>query len=378
MTGFAHPGLERLWRQAHARRQSRGAAGDARIVLSDVDREEAFALDGLPWPGRPKTVLPGTTFTTTLSRLEAAVSAAGGELDVILTDAIGTAPRDLRAETRAQRDRRLAFGSWLAEHPVVQAHPGLGGWVANVRRVGVPGPTDKMRVAKALDVIAALPWSPLVARSTLAAHVLEGDAHGLDPDTELGRLCATLLSWRAGNSDRSLDPIERRDLWLGYGVEVDPLSCTVLTLGLVSTGATPVARALHVMRGHAVALTYAQLRAEALLWPAGATIFSCENPVVVRTAERALGASCPPLVCTGGWPNAAVLALFDELRAAGATIHHHGDHDPSGFKILDYLTERLQVTPWRFVRGAEAVAVPEELALDMLLEDLKTSIGTVT
>lgn len=377
MTGFADPRLERLWRAAHARRQHRGASGDARVVLSDVDDDEAFALDGLPWPGRAKTVLAGTTFTTTLSRLDAAVSAAGGELDTILTEAVGSAPRDLPAESRAQRERRLGFGSWLAGHPVLQAHPGLGAWAANVRRVGVPGPADQARVAKALDVIAALPRPPLIARSTLAAELLDGDAHGLDPSTELGRLCITLLSWRAGNADRCLDPIERRDLWLAYGVEVDPLSCTVLTLGLVATGAAPVARALGAMRGHAVALTYAQLRAEALPWPAGAMIFSCENPVVVRTAERALGASCPPLVCTGGWPNAAVLALLDQLSAAGAAIHHHGDHDPSGFKILDYLTERLQVIPWRFVRGAEAVAVPEELALDVLLEDL-TSTGAVT
>src|SRR5688500_16602702 len=110
MTAFADPALGRLWHEAHARRQRRGATGDARIVLADVDGDEAFALDGLPWPGRPRTVLPGTTFTTTLSRLEAAVSAAGGELDSILGDAVGGAPRDLPAETRAQRGRRLAFG----------------------------------------------------------------------------------------------------------------------------------------------------------------------------------------------------------------------------------------------------------------------------
>lgn len=49
--------------------------------------------------------------------------------------------------------------------------------------------------------------------------------------------------------------------------------------------------------------------------PAGATIFTCENPVVVRAAELALGTSCHPLICTGGWPNAAVLTLLDGLHA---------------------------------------------------------------
>jgi hypothetical protein len=78
-----------------------------------------------------------------------------------------------------------------------------------------------------------------------------------------------------------------------------------------------------------------------------------------------------------------VLSLLDSLHAAGATIHHHGDHDPSGFAILDYLTERLQTTPWRFTeraapdaeprgdRDARFAPVPEELVLDALLADLE-------
>ncbi|MGH2970342.1 MAG: DUF2399 domain-containing protein [Solirubrobacteraceae bacterium] len=383
MTGFADPALERLWRVAHASRERRGAAGDARITLPKITAEEAFALDGLPWPGRTRTVLTGATFKTTLSRLEAAVAAAGGDLDAILTAAVGTAPRDLPAESRAQRERRIAFGAWLAHHPVVRAHPRLGEWAAHVRRVGSPGPADRALVATALEVIAALPRSPPVARSTLAAQLLDGDAHALDPDTALGRLAATLLSWRAGNADRRLDPIQTRELWLGHGVEVDPLSCTVLTLGLAPAGETPLPRALRALRGQAVVLTYGQLRGQPLRWPAGAMIFTCENPVVVRAAELALGTSCPPLICTGGWLNAAVLTLLDDLHAAGATIHHHGDEDQAGLKILEYLTERVRATPWRLEAPAEPEArngqhgdprpfsLPEELVLGPLLEDLR-------
>ncbi len=125
MRPFADPALERLWRAAHASREQRGAAGDARIALPTITAEEAFALDGLPWPGRTRTVFAGATFKTTLSRLETAITAAGGDLDAILTDAVGTAPRDLPAESRAQRDRRMAFGAWLVDHPVVRTHPGL-------------------------------------------------------------------------------------------------------------------------------------------------------------------------------------------------------------------------------------------------------------
>ena len=382
MTGFADPALERLWRAAHASRERRGAAGDARITVPEVTAEEAFALDGLPWPGRSMTVLAGAPFKTTLARLDAAVTAAGGDLDTILTHAVGAPPRDLPAESRAQRERRIAFGAWLADHPVVRAHQGLGDWAEHVQGVGSPGPAERALVATALEVIAGLPRSPQVARSTLAAELFDGDAHALDdPDKALGRLATTLLSWRVGNAGRSLDPIQKRQLWLGHGVEVDPLSCAVLTLGLAPAGESPLPRALRALRGQAVVLTYGQLREQPLGWPAGATIFTCENPVVVRAAELALGTLCPPLICTGGWPNAAVLALLDDLHAAGATIQHHGDQDQAGLKILEYLTERVRATPWRLEApagpeaqngdDAEPVPVPEELVLGALLEDLR-------
>jgi hypothetical protein len=103
---------------------------------------------------------------------------------------------------------------------------------------------------------------------------------------------------------------------------------------------------------------------------------------VVRAAELALSTSCVPLICTGGWPNAAVLTLLDDLHATGATIRHHGDEDEAGLKILEYLTERVRATPWRLEAPAEPEAqderrgdarpfpVPEELVLGALLEDL--------
>ncbi len=385
MTGFADPALDRLWRAAHAGRERRGASGSARVVLTALGPDEAFALDGLPWAARRKPVLAGESFTTTLTTLADVVALAGGDLDAILTEALGTPPRDLPAENRAKRERRAAFHAWLDDHPVVIAHPGLGDWVRHVRQVGAPGPDQRPRVARALEVIGALPPPGPVARSTLAAHLFDGDAHELDSDTPVGRLCATLLSWRRGNADRRLDAIEARDLWLAHGVEIDPLSCTVLTLGLAPLGETSVARALQALRGQGVVLTYAQLCREPLDWPTGALMFTCENPVVVRAAERELGATSPPLICTGGWPNAAVLALLDGVRRAGGTIRHHGDEDSAGSAIFEYLAERVGALPWMLgdhaepragyppARGATDGAVPEELVLDELLEDLVQS-----
>jgi uncharacterized protein (TIGR02679 family) len=382
VTGFADPALERLWRAAHAGRERRGASGSARIVLKALGRDEAFALDGLPWAASRKPVLAGETFATTLTALSDVVGLAGGNLDAILTEVVGAPPRDLPAESRAKRDQRAAFHAWLDDHPVVSAHPGLGDWARHVRRVGAPGPGQQALVATALAVIGALPRSPPLARSTLAAQLLEGDAHGLDADAPLGRLCATLLSWRRGSGDRPLDPIETRDLWSALGVEIDPLSCSVLTLGLTLTGETSVAGALRALRGRAVVLTYAQLCEEPPDWPSGAPAFTCENPVVIRAAELELGRSSPPLICTAGWPNAAVLALLDRVRRSGGAIRHHGDDDAAGDAILAYLGERVGALPWRPRERAEPPAgappsarapggsLPEELVLDELLGDL--------
>nr|MBA3306601.1 DUF2399 domain-containing protein [Thermoleophilaceae bacterium] len=95
-----------------------------------------------------------------------------------------------------------------------------------------------------------------------------------------------------------------------------------------------------------------------------------------------LGDLSPPLICTGGWPNAAVLTLLDGVRRAGGTIRHHGDHDAAGAAIFDYLAARVGALPWPLEERAEPSAadtpgvdapdgfVPEELVLDQLLGDL--------
>ena len=84
--------------------------------------------------------------------------------------------------------------------------------------------------------------------------------------------------------------------------------------------------------------TLAQIEEGGAVWRAG-DVFVCENPTVVRAAQRALGAACAPLICTGGWPSAAVTGLLAQLRAAGArlrSIAHGGGGVPpiSGHMIV--------------------------------------------
>jgi uncharacterized protein (TIGR02679 family) len=73
--------------------------------------------------------------------------------------------------------------------------------------------------------------------------------------------------------------------------------------------------------------------------------------------ESELGASSPPLVCTGGWPNGAVCTLLDQLRCSSVALHHHGDFDWAGLDIFAWLRRHYGVTSWRFDRLSYEAAV---------------------
>jgi uncharacterized protein (TIGR02679 family) len=107
-------------------------------------------------------------------------------------------------------------------------------------------------------------------------------------------------------------------------------------------------------------LTLRQLRCHDEALPAGRVRF-CENPVVIAAAADELGSRCPPLVCAGGQPSAAVWRLLDLLAAGGATFHCHGDFDWGGIRIATAVRMRAgqeRWHPWRYDRDAyEAAAV---------------------
>ena len=125
--------------------------------------------------------------------------------------------------------------------------------------------------------------------------------------------------------------------------------------------------------------------------------------MVAEAAER-LGAGSAPLVCTFGQHGAALGFLLKSLREAGAGLRYHGDFDWPGMRIANGLIRRFGVVPWRFDKAAyvaaaakaslplegksvaaawdpqlvtsmtqSGFAVPEELVLEELLEDLETS-----
>ncbi|MBH3376058.1 TIGR02679 family protein [Pseudomonas juntendi] len=102
----------------------------------------------------------------------------------------------------------------------------------------------------------------------------------------------------------------------------------------------------------------------------GRNVYVCENPNIVAIVADRLGAQSAPSVCTDGMPAAAQRILLDQLAAAGAHRHYHGDYDWPGIAIGNHVMRNWQAVPWRF--GCrdyfEAVMVaptrPRDLALN--------------
>lgn len=372
-TYLQRPALARLLAAARVKYEELGGLRGA-VTLADLTREEADALNGLLTPGHP--LAPGDGARVTLARLDATLR--DSRLGVSLHDAltmIGGTPEDrpaLRARRRAARED--AWASVLA-HPVA-VRPQMGPWLEHVRRsFGGAAPERAPTVLRALDVVAALPADG-VELARLAATRAGGDAHALDRDRTLGRLVAGALCVLAGlppGEPRSSEAW--REAWERFGVSCDQLSCTALALGLRPTRAArdPLARRLRAAAGagEPTVVTLRELRR----WPprlAGHALYVCENPAVVATAADALGRACAPLLCTRGWPNAAVAAVLDAATTAGMTLHAHADHDDTGRAIVRRLLERPRARPWRIdVEAFPVDVVHEEAVVDRLLADLR-------
>ena len=389
--------LHRALLAARDKRERRGATGDGTVVLPALEPDEALALDGLLSLSRRRPVLAGRPLRISLSQLEAALTACGIDPRSAYEAVGGRSVRDLPAERAAARASRTEFRTWLAENEVARSRPPVSAWLEEAADQGRILADTRPLVERALRIVGALPAVDPVQRTVLAASLLDGDPHALDPGTSLHRLTASLLGAAAGLADDA----PAREVWAAWNVVVDPISSNVVTLNLPLVGEGRVAQLARATRGTHVILTYGQLSAGDLRWPRGVECFSCENPAVLIAAEQALGASCPPMLCTGGRPSDAVRLLLSSLCASGASVRHHGDFDEAGVQILRDLEARYRVLPWRFdlpslsealeLRGAPVASeraatlevavegltnvVAEELTIDELLEDLRAAAG---
>jgi uncharacterized protein (TIGR02679 family) len=366
---LSRPALRRLLFAARERFERNGGPY-GRLQLSALTPEEAHAFSGLLTPARP--FVAGGEARVKLARLDACLR--GSRFQLSLEQALVAVDGPLanrRAEREAAAAARQAAWSRVLAH-CQAGRPELATWLEHARkRFGGASPDRTALVLQALDVLAALPadGGPLAVLATSRAG---GDAHGLDRDRPLGRMVAAALFALEGATPREpSSPDEWRGLWARVGVTCDELSCTVLTLRLrphrLARGYLAGRLRAAARKGRPIVLTLAELRAEPpRLF--GKVLFVCENPSIVAAAANALGPGCPPLLCTGGWPNTAVAAILDAAEAAGMDILVHADGDAAGAAIVARVLKRARARPWRSVDPC--AGVHEEALLDELLDDL--------
>lgn len=288
-------------------------------------------------------------------------------------------------------------------------HPALLSWLDTLQKKGILSRIAEGDIKRAEELlgcvsrlVASLPADQLT-RMELAARLF-GDAHTLDDDRALGRLCVQAAAAWSGCELKN-GPEGRREAWEQVGVLIDSLSAPLLVLNL---RAQPDSLIGQVLCLHADAGEPARLSARSLLRQSprfsradtGPVVFACENPSVVAAAADRLGPSSAPLFCTEGQPRTAVHLLMRALRSAGVIVHYHGDFDWPGIAIANLLCKRHGALPWRMsatdYRSAPAGraltgipveaswdselrsameergrAVHEEQVLDLLLDELR-------
>lgn len=332
--------LRPLWRAVHDRLSSGRQVSRVRVgPLDDAQRSAVADLLGTER-------LPGAHATVSVAALdELLVASVGMGLREVVVALLG--PLDDRAGRRAlDADARAGLWAWLDGHHVVSGQPALREWAEAVRRAGLVGGSvtrTREELDRALRVFARLPAAG-VPLPVLAEDVL-GDPHALDDGTRAAGLVLRALAVVHGE-DPPGDAQQRRALWERAGVVEDELSSVVLSAGLRLGGAGGRVLALCTDSGLVAALTLAQVRATSFTG-APADVWVFENPSVLAVAVARFGASCPPVVCTSGWPNSAVIALLRGLSEAGTALHYHGDFDGEGVRIAAHVMARTGATPWR-------------------------------
>jgi len=413
---LTRPGLRRLWTAARTRLERNGLQPTGTIRLQHLDAQEREALSLLL--AKPVT---GPTATIRLPDLDTRLgaSAIGRGLAATLAE-LGPPLLDRRAARDAAAAERTHLWSTaeatLTATPLAD-QPWAGQWLEDVQRNGTltrqPPTTALTTITQAIRTLATLfpgtgpdptpaPWG----RGELATRTT-GSAHGLDDGTLLARLVLRAIALAQG-ADVPTDAPGRRALWRRASVTPDEVSSTVLTYGLRPTGGTWQETALRERADHHLEthLTLRELRTLHLELPPRTRIHVCENP---RVVEAAADAGCTaPLICTSGSATTVVLTLLDALAAADCSFAYHGDFDWAGIALANRVMQRYGAEPWRMTAGgyeylatraevhgtpplpltgipveatwdaelaptmeALGIALHEEAALDLLLEDLR-------
>ena len=345
---LADPALSRLWEAAAGRLERTHLMPAGRIVLTGLLRAERHAVGDLL--ARP---IVTDRVTVDLAELDGVLARRSPYRGLAQTvEAVTGRPlRDRRAARSAAAAAREA--PLVLARELLAAHPAFAGitwgeaWLAGVRRSGWLARAEdaaqavRSAVAVVADVLA--PGAVASSRTELAAR-MTGSAHGLDDGTIVAQLTLRALALEAGAAP-PVTVAARRDLWERYGVRVDSVSSTCLTLGLLVRGDRSVARRLRLAAevGDPVHITPRDLRR--LEFAPHRRVLVCENPRVLEAMADRFGGGVPT-VCTAGQPALVVLDLLRRLASAGAALPYHGDFDWPGIAIANRLMAEAGAAPW--------------------------------
>ena len=109
--------------------------------------------------------------------------------------------------------------------------------------------------------------------------------------------------------------------------------------------------------------------AGSLTGPAAPHVWIVENPSLIAKALDHFGQHCPPLVCTSGWPNTAVVELLRRLRSSGAELWCHADLDGDGLRIAAYVAAKTGARPWRMTTSDYLTAILEAAAPEAVIPE---------
>jgi uncharacterized protein (TIGR02679 family) len=288
---------------------------------------------------------------------------------------------------------RFRLGRLLCVEPRPEAEPALAAWVTRLDAI------DADLTGQLIDAVppAARAWAAHEAPRLIAAAATSSNAraalvdglcalaaclpadglplsvlaeravhrtHGLDPNSNFGRLGARLAAVIAGLPPPAA-AADIREAWEAVGVWIDRVSSQVAGWRLPlhpSHPAAAVAAAYHAAGEPAlltvgiVAATHAPLITPP---PVGGTIWVVEGvSVLTAAAARCVPA---PVVCRGGTPSVAVTRLVRAAAAAGWRIAVSSDFEPRGLHGAAALLRHVGPAgqPWR-LSAADYLAAPSE------------------
>ncbi|HEX9042440.1 MAG TPA: TIGR02679 family protein, partial [Trebonia sp.] len=337
------------------------------VTLADATVEQRRAVERLT--GRPPR--SGASLSVSLPEVDRVLRESGAAPGG-LAEAVVLLLGPVRDLSRDQADMASAWAAAFAPvDEAVAGRPELAAWrewlgaTGVVRRLAPSPDTALVLLDQVATVLRRLP-SRGIPVGRLAAECC-GDAHALDEGRPAGTLVLSAVRALAGlpvAAEAGADA--RRAAWAAVGVHLDELSSFVLCLGLPGDTRTALGKVLAVQReaGQPAVLTLRQLRCHDTALSAG-PVRVCENPVVVAAAADELGSRCPPLVCVGGQPSAAVWRLLELLGAGNAEFRYHGDFDWGGIRIARAVRQRAgqeRWQAWRYDRDAYKAAAAALLA----------------